>query len=334
MEQIAFISGGTFLYWSALVMSLGILAAVCVYTALRLDDGEEISAVGITVPLCVITSLVLSRLIHWYCRTDSYESLLTAMTDYSQGGYALMGTFGACALCACLLRLVKILKNLPGTLDAMALAGGVGIAVGRMASLFNASDRGVPVGENWGLPFAYAVTNPVSAVVENRLATFALQAAVTALIAGRLLVYRGVGKVRRKPLRDGDICVLFLASYGGSQIVLDSTRYDSLFLRSNGFVSIVQILGAVALVGGIVFFSVRMVKKQGMKGWFFAIWTAILALLGGAGYMEYHVQRHGDQALFAYSVMASCIIAALAGLIIIRTLAEGARMTQTESVQS
>lgn len=322
MEQIAFISGGTFLYWSALVMGLGILAVVCVYAALRLHDGESLSVVGITVSVCIITSLVLSRLIHWYCRTDSYASLQAAMTDYSQGGYALMGVFGACGLCACLLRLTKILKNLPGTLDAMALAGGVGIAVGRMASLFNASDRGVPVGEKWGLPFAYAVTNPVSGAVENRLATFAIQAVVAALITAGLLIWRGVCKAKQKPVRDGDSCILFLAAYGASQIVLDSTRYDSLFMRSNGFISIVQILGAVALVGGIVIFSVKMVKKQGMKGTFVGIWVAILALLGGAGYMEYHVQRHGDQALFAYSVMAGCLTVAFAGLVFIRILAE------------
>lgn len=322
MEQIAWISGGRFVYWSALVMGLGILAAVCVYTALRLKEGESASAIAITVSGCIMASLLLGRLIHWYCRADSYDSLRSAMTDYSGGGYALMGAFGACMLCACLLRAVRLLKDLPGTLDAMALAGGVGIAVGRMASLFNASDRGMPVGEKWGLPFAYAVTNPVSAVVENRLATFALQAIVTALITAGLLVFWGAGKAGKKPVSGGDVFVMFLAGYGGSQIVLDSTRYDSLYLRSNGFISIVQILGAVALVGGIVFFSVRMVKSRGLKGRFFGIWTAILALLGGAGYMEYHVQRHGDQALFAYSVMACCIIAVFGAMVWIRSLGE------------
>jgi len=42
-------------------------------------------------------------LIHWYCRADAYNSFEAAMTDYSGGGYALMGVFAACAAVAVLL---------------------------------------------------------------------------------------------------------------------------------------------------------------------------------------------------------------------------------------
>jgi hypothetical protein len=31
-------------------------------------------------------------------------------------------------------------------------------------------------------------------------------------------------------------------------------------------------------------------------------------MTGGAGFMEYWVQRHGDQALFSYSVMSICLV--------------------------
>ena len=37
------------------------------------------------VPLAFVLSMVLSRLIHWYCRTDSYVSFEAAMTDYTTG---------------------------------------------------------------------------------------------------------------------------------------------------------------------------------------------------------------------------------------------------------
>ena len=95
--------------------------------------------------------------------------------------------------------------------------------------------------------------------------------------------------------------------YCAMQAVLDSTRYDSLFLRSNGFVSLVQILCLVTLVTALVVFSVRMVKAAGFHPGFLLLWIPALALLGGAGYMEYFVQRHGDQAAFAYGTMSLCL---------------------------
>ena len=71
----------------------------------------------------------------------------------------------------------------------------------------------------------------------------------------------------------------------------------------------------------LVLFSVRMVKAMRFRAWFIALWVAIVGCLGGAGYMEYHVQRHGDQAAFAYTVMGSCLAGAVLLVIVIRLLA-------------
>ena len=242
------------------------------------------------------------------------------MSDYSWGGYALMGVFIGCLITALLLRVLGISKNLNQMMDAMAIGGGVGIAVGRLASLFNASDRGLLMGEHIGLPFAYEVTNAVSGVVENRLATFMIQAIVAAVLVAVLLVYMLVCKARKKELIDGDICLMFLTVYGASQILLDSTRYDSLFMRSNGFISIVQILSLVGVVVPLVVFSVRMVKNRGLKFYQFLLWLGNLAMMGGAGYMEYYVQRHGDQAAFAYAVMGICLAVICVLILVIRAI--------------
>ena len=328
MEKIAFISGGTFLYWSSIIMCLAVVTAVCAFVALYYGKSGNALATALMIPICVISSLVLSRLIHWYCRTDSYVSFGAAMTDYSWGGYALMGVFFACIVCACALRLAKIVKNLPQLLDSMALAGGAGVAVGRLASFFNTSDRGILVGESLGLPLAYPVTNPVSGLVENRLATFFLQAIITGILVLVLLGWYLNCRKKGKRIKDGDICLLFLACYGASQILLDSTRYDSLFMRSNGFVSIVQILGLICLVLALVLFSIRMIRNRGFKSWFIALWAAALAAMGLAGYMEYHVQRHGDQALFAYSFMSLGLIITLCVTVAMRVIAEGGKKTE------
>lgn len=318
MDRIAFIIEDTFIYWSSIILVFAVLTGIFTFLSVYLGKSGNGIGAALAVPLAVAFSLVLARFVHWYCRSDAYESFQAAMTNYSSGGFAMTGIFAGCILTAVVLRLVGAVKNMPQMLDAMALAGGAGIAVGRLSFLFNASDRGAVLEGITTLPFAYPVTNAVSGVVEYRLATFMLQAIVTAVIFLALLVFYLVP--HRRKLRDGDTCMLFLAFYGTSQIVFDSTRYDSLYLRSNGFVSAVQILALALLLFGIVIFSIRMVKARGWNYGFLGFWLGILALLGGAGYMEYYVQRHGDEALFAYSIMSICLILVNMLLMIIRQL--------------
>ena len=318
MEKIAFISGGIFIYWSSIILSLAALAAIAIFAAVYLGKSGDIVGTSVTVPLAMVGSIVLSRLIHWYCRADAYESMNAAMTDYTKGGYALMGVFVACLAVAAILRLIRVVKNLPQMYDSMAIGAGVGIAVGRLASLFNASDRGMALPDTVGFPFAFPVTNTVSGVVENRLATFMIQSGIVAALVVLLVLYMLICKIARHKIPDGDICLIFLLAYGASQIICDSTRYDSLFLRSNGFISVVQILGLVGMLAPIVVFSVRSVKKMKIKPFHFVCWVLILGMMGLAGYMEYYVQRHGNEAAFAYSLMGGALAAIVLITLVIR----------------
>lgn len=304
MEKIAYISGGTYVYWQNIVLVLASGVAVCFFLAFYLGKSGNAAAGFAVIPVSIALSMVLARFFHRYSRSDSYAGFLSAMTDYSSGSYALTGVFLGCFLAAVLVRRLHLSENLPEMLDCMSIAGAAGICVGRLSSLFNSSDRGQVLEHFKGLPFAYPVTNAVSGATEYRLAVFMLQAIVALILFFALVVLFRKESGSRK---DGDICVIFLLCYGASQAVLDSARYDSLFFRSNGFVSIVQVLGAIALVGGLVFFSVRMVKNRGFKFWYLLLWLASAAALGGAGYMEYYVQRHGSAALMAYSVMSLCL---------------------------
>jgi prolipoprotein diacylglyceryltransferase len=322
MDAIAYIIGETFIYWNSIILMLAMCAAICVFLFLYLREKNNGISAALLVCGCLVSSIVLSRLVHWYCCANAYESMEDALTTYTGGGYALMGVFAGCGLTALLLRLLRVIRNLPFAFDCMALGGGAGIALGRLACLFNASDRG-PVVEKLRLfPIIYPVSNAVTGVVEWRFATFMIQAIVTGLITLVLLVFYLKGQQGRpRKLKDGDTACLFLCCYGASQVVLDSTRYDSLFMRSNGFISIVQILGAVALVGTIIYFSVRMVKAQGFKWWYVVLWVVYAACTGGAGYMEYWVQRHGDQAIFSYSVMTGCLLVLVILTCVVRLLA-------------
>lgn len=301
MEQIAFISGNSVFYWNSIVLALAAGAASCIFLAFYLPGGRP-GAAAAAVPGALVLSLFFGRLLHWYFRPDSYPGFWSAITDYTSGGYALMGCFVGCAAAAGLVRLLRLEPFAPAMLDAMSLGGGAGIAVGRLACFFSAADRGQLMPFT-ALPLAYPVNNVVTGAPEYRLATFVLQAMAAALIFAALAVFFLLGKKRRT----GDVTLLFLLLYGLTQAVLDSTRYDSLYLRSNGFVSAVQLLSAAALVGVSALFSARMIKGRGMRRRYVPLWIGMLALLGGAGYMEYFVQRHGDRALFSYAIMTACL---------------------------
>lgn len=307
MDRIAFIVGDTFVYWSSIILTLATATAICFFLATYLGKSGNGVGAALTIPLALVASLVLGRLVHWYSRTDSYASFEAAMTDYTSGGYALVGVFAGCILAAVVLRILFIVRNLPELLDSLSVGGAAGIAVGRLACFFNASDRGQIIESVQELPWVYPVVNAVSGAMEYRLATFVLQAMVTGGIFLIVFLAFLIGHGSKK-MKDGNVCLLFLLLYGCSQVVLDSTRYDSLFLRSNGFVSIVQILVAVAIVTTAVIFSVRMVKARKFRSWQIPMWVGMLAGLGGAGYMEYYVQRHGNEAAFAYSIMSASLL--------------------------
>ena len=181
------------------------------------------------------------------------------------------------------------------------------------------------------LPWVYPVTNAVSGATEYRLATFVIQAMV-ALALFLLLALFYIRGNRKEKLRDGDTTLIFLLCYGASQVVLDSTRYDSLFFRSNGFVSIVQVFSAIALAFAIIMFSVRMVKMRGFKFWQVPLWILIAAGIGCAGFMEYYVQRHGNEAVFAYSVMSACLVCVIVLTLLIRLIAVSSERKQLNSV--
>ena len=314
MERIACIIDHIYIYWSSVILCLAAGSAVCTFLALYLRREKRAAGALVFVPMAAALALVLSRLIYWYFRPDSYGSLEEALCFRDPGGFALMGVFAGCILAAVLIRVIGLEKDLPELLDCLSPALALGIAAGRLASFFNDSGRGMVVSGQYGLPWAVSVINPVSGIPEHRLATFLLQTMAAGLIFVVLLVISLTGKHRR-----GDIFFLFLLLYGATQIVLDSTRYDSLYLRSNGFISAEQLLSAVAAAVVAIMWSVRMVCAGGWKKWHILLWLGQAGSFSIAGYMEYYVQRHGNEASFAYSVMGAAL-----AVFVILTLATAA----------
>ena len=308
MNQAAFILDNTTLYWYSIVLALAVTAGVCFFMACCSHAQVRLPWAAASVLLAVFLSLVLSRLVFWYCRADSFRSLGQALTTPSSGSLALAGAFLGCILTAVILG--RFAGGTLKLLDCMSVAGSCAICLGRLGNFFTSADRGQILTEMTFLPWSYPVMNATSGELEYRLATFLFQAVIAGILF-LVLSYLFFSPRTRKFLSDGKLTLLFAMVYGASQVILDSTRYDSLYLRSNGFVSMVQILAAVALGVSIILCAIGAVKNRGLKKWMILVWVVIAGLFGGAGYMEYYVQRHGRQAFFAYDIMEHCLVVIL-----------------------
>lgn len=305
MDSIAFLVGPYSIYWSTVIQVMAALAGVLLFWFFYLWDEHDCPGAFCVVPLALTGAVILGRLFHWYFRQDSYRSLSSALTDYSYGGFALLGCFAGVFLAACLMALLRRGRHFGAMLDALSVAGVGAVGIGRLSGFCNTADRG-QILENpsfWGT----SLVNSATGIAEYRLATFLLQAAaagVIFLVLTFLFFWRRVDH-RRKP---GDIFWLFCLYYGASQAVLDSTRYDSLYFRSNGFVSVVQIACVAAILLPLAVFALRYRKSEGWMPGCMVLLLSCAVLLAGGSWMEYYVQRHGNQAAFAYTVMSCCML--------------------------
>ena len=321
MNQVAVCIGGIVIYWSAIVIFLAV--AVCFNFAygLYVANGGKKSAMWTMLPISIVLGAVFSRIIHWYCHAEQYSGLIGALTDFGAGDYCLPGAFFGVVIAVLIVKALRLTDSAAKMFDAIAPAATLGVAVLRMSALFNVSCRGkiqIHDPKLQMLPLASPVAT-ANGAVEYRLATFLIQA----MIAGILFLARSIFYIigHDRKLKDGDTTLIFLLCYCGTQILLDSTRYDSIYFRSNGFVSVVQVLSAVALGFVIVWFSIRMVRSKGFKLWYVGLWCSIALRIGGAGYMEYYVQRHSNLSGMAYTIMGICLTSTILLTLVIRAIA-------------
>ena len=312
INPIAVYTDSLILYWSAIVIALGIAACFTMSQALYTSYAGNGRALWVMFPIAVVLSVVLARLLHWYCHTEQYAGFFKALIDYSSGGYVLPGALLGTFLAAMLARGLGFTDNMARLLDAGAPGGALAVAFIRLSALFNSSCRGkiaVKTPFLQHLPLASPVYS--SSADDYRFATFFVQFLL--MLAVFVLLYNFYTKRRNRPMkgglsRDGHAARMFLLFYGAVELIMDSTRYDSSFLPFNGFVSVVQIISAVLVVYVLVHYSVLNVKVNGLRFSHFLMWILFAAALGGGGMCEYLVQRHGDWYLRCYAGMGLCIV--------------------------
>ena len=322
MSSAAFCFGSTILYWDAILTALAVLAGFFAVAALYTGAKGRFSVLCLLLPLAVLLAFALSRLMYWYCHQEQFAGLGAAFQDLSVGGYCLSGIVGGCVLAVGLLRLTGCVKDAALLLDCSAPGLSLALAVLHLSFLFNNTCRGKALIHNprfQRLPFA-APSVTVSGTVEYRFAAFFVEALLFFLVFVVLLWLYTVyySRARKKRTRRGDLFLLFLLFYSGIELVLDSTRNDASFFHFNAFISVAQILSGVLILTVLILFSVRSVRRYGLRPVHFLSWLLLLVGLAGVGIFEYLVQRHGDRQLAYYSLMSLSSLVAVGAVLIVR----------------
>ena len=312
MNPIAISIGSNVIYYSGIVIGLAVAACFCISYSLYTTYAGNGRALWVMLPFAVFFSVFLCRLLHWYCHTEQYSGLIGALTDYSAGGYVLPGAIFGTWLAAVLVKALGFTDSVHRLLDAVAPGAALGIAFIRLSSLFNNSCRAkiaIDDPKLQHLPLAAPVyTNSGS---DYRFATFFVQFLI--MLAVFVWLYRFCCDRRGHPMKgsipeDGHVARLFLLVYSAVELIMDSTRYDSSYMHFNGFVSIVQMVAALCILGVFIYYSVWSVRTNGRKAYHFALWGVWFLSLVGVGLSEYFVQRHGDWYMKCYAVMALSVI--------------------------
>ncbi|MBQ7895248.1 MAG: prolipoprotein diacylglyceryl transferase [Oscillospiraceae bacterium] len=327
MEPIAIYIGNTIIYWSSIIICLAVAAWFALSYSLYTANGGSRDAMWVFLPIAVFLSVLFSRFIHWYCHTEQYNGMIAALRDYSTGGFCLPGVMLGVALAVLIVKKLRLAESAAEFFDALAPGAALGFALIRLSSLFTSFCRGKIVISNprfQTLPIGSAVVS-ANGALQYRFASFFVSFILLLVLCIVMVIFYGRSRDRimKKGLQKGHCAFVFLLFFCAIEFVIDSSRYDSSFLRSNGLVSLMQILCAVFFVGILVYYSICSVKAKGLSKFHIILWVLFLAAAGCTGYFEYLIQRHGDWYKLCYSVMSiSCLTMAIVPSIMYRSCIE------------
>ena len=319
VNPIAVSGSGIVLYWSGLIIALGIAAGFLL--ALSLYDAHYSGITGMLffLPLAIVFSVLICRTMHWYCHEEQYGSLVQALTDFSGGSYCLQGALAGVFLAAFVTDLLGLVSHRDQILDAAAPGLALSVALIRLSSMFNNTchSKYVIVQQKFmRLPFGAQIPG-ASTADDWRFATFFVEFLL--MLAVTFILIACYYRLRNCPMkatcrRGGHVFRVFLVLFCGIELVLDSTRNDSSFLhfpgtlkllnKFAGFVSVAQLISAILILAVLIYYTRRSKKAGTSGGKIFLIWFLYVLSLATVGVCEYCVQRWSNLFRILYAVMS------------------------------
>jgi prolipoprotein diacylglyceryltransferase len=262
----------------------------------------------------VLFSFLFCRILYWYSHQSGFENLWAAITTKDLDTFSILGIIPGILLACVLVHLLKLNKNVPEMLDALAPGTAFGIGFLYLTCRYHQSCLGRMVITNENLMNLPIVSKAITSQgeTEYRLAIYFFGFLAFFLIGILTTVFYLIHKTKK-----GCTACAFLLLFSSAELVLESARYDAGYLPFNGFVSIIQIVSAVCIAGSMIYYSILSVKKTGFRAVYPVLWFLHIAAIGATGYLEYLVQRHGDKAAMLYLFMSlSCFLMAFIPVIV------------------
>lgn len=320
MNNIAVYYDNQIVYWDSVLIVAGLITCFLVSLSLYKRRTKYGYGFCIYAPVAIALSVLLSRILSWYCNMESYGSFMEALRDFSIGGYLIPGVLIAVWIAAIIISFVPTIPGYQYILDSLAPGLAFSIAIIKFSAYYSDSMRGKIVIESkafQGLPISVAVTDSLGET-QYRFATFFISFILMLVVCGVLLwfFYADRNNMKKEPVpKYGHVYRLFLVLYGMVEIVMDSTRYDAAHLYFPGealadlnkgasFMGLSQSLGAVFCIYAFIYYLVSSIKinKWNIRKHLIAIIVFIVGFAIG-GVSEYLVQRYSGMYLLYYSTM-------------------------------
>ena len=243
---------GVPIYWYGVLIAVGIVLA-CVYVFRRMEKDFGLSKdrafdvifaatiggfIGARIYFCVFTSLDPT--------SGKKYDFVTTFTEIRDGGIAIYGGIIAAVLVGFLF--CKLRKaHFTTMLDVAALGFLIGQAIGRWGNFVNQEAYGADCAADW--PFAMKGSLITSQGITGVVHPCFLYESVWCLL-GFIFLH-----IYSKKLRtfDGEVFLLYVASYGLERFFVEGLRTDSLMA---GDLRISQIVAAVSCIAALILFVI------------------------------------------------------------------------------
>lgn len=245
IDRIAFLG----ISWYAVLIVSAILIGLlyCKHEAQRVNVPQDtmIDFLLYAIPLAI----VCARIYYVVFRFNMYSEDLLSIFNIRQGGLAIYGGIIGGLIAA---RITANKHNVPllTILDIVAPALVLGQGIGRWGNYINMEAYGLRINEAALQFFPFAVEIPVGDIWYWHLATFFYEFCWDMIVFALLLI------IRRSQRRRGDIFCWYLLLYCAGRTVIEGLRNDSLTFISE-FVRISQVLSAIAALGVVIYFFIR-----------------------------------------------------------------------------
>jgi len=193
--------------------------------------------------------ILCARIYYVVFRFNMYSENILSVFNIREGGLAIYGGVIGGLIAA---RIVSRKHGVSALtlLDIVAPSLVLGQGIGRWGNYINMEAYGLRISEEYLQFFPFAVEIPVGNVWYWHLATFFYEFCWDILVFALLIV------VSRCKRRNGDVFSWYILLYCAGRTVIEGLRYDSLTFISE-FVRISQVLSALAALGIVVYFFVR-----------------------------------------------------------------------------